>query len=220
MIFRKPTALLNCSMKIEWKRYVARPCYENKVVIKKITKNMEKNKRYRVTSRVQLFSKALIKYIQRILLPAHPTTYHSRLSKRVATPGRSYPRARALVPGSFNIVSHVIMSGGVYGGGKSRLLGGEKIILRVTIVFSLISLPLLPDEVGAIIFDCGHQSLRVGYGGEDTPKAEIPTTLGVWEDENSLENSRKRYNIDVTAVQVRKKGEKRLEYTSFRGHTS
>ncbi|KMQ82737.1 actin-like protein 6a protein, partial [Lasius niger] len=75
------------------------------------------------------------------------------------------------------------MSGGVYGG----------------------------DEVGAIIFDVGHQSLRVGYGGEDTPKAEIPTTLGVWEepvdpggiDCNNV--NRKHYNIDVTAIQVRKK---------------
>lgn len=66
------------------------------------------------------------------------------------------------------------------------------------------------DEVGAIIFDVGHQSLRVGYGGEDTPKAEIPTTLGVWEDTvealDSGQNVKKHYNIDVTAIQVRKKG--------------
>ncbi|XP_043253293.1 actin-like protein 6B [Colletes gigas] len=74
------------------------------------------------------------------------------------------------------------MSGGVYGG----------------------------DEVGAIIFDVGHQSLRVGYGGEDTPKAEIPTTLGIWEDTietpDGTQTVRKHYNIDVTAIQVRKKG--------------
>jgi len=69
-----------------------------------------------------------------------------------------------------------------------------------------------PDEVGAIIFDVGHQSLRVGYGGEDTPKAEIPTTLGVWEEPTDLGGvecnnvARKHYNIDVTAIQVRKKG--------------
>lgn len=66
------------------------------------------------------------------------------------------------------------------------------------------------DEVGAIIFDVGHQSLRVGYGGEDTPKAEIPTTLGVWEESvesaDGGQNVRKHYNIDVTAIQVRKKG--------------
>lgn len=68
------------------------------------------------------------------------------------------------------------------------------------------------DEVGAIIFDVGHQSLRVGYGGEDTPKAEIPTTLGVWEEPadpggiDCTNVNRKHYNIDVTAIQVRKKG--------------
>lgn len=66
------------------------------------------------------------------------------------------------------------------------------------------------DEVGAIIFDVGHQSLRVGYGGEDTPKAEIPTTLGIWEDTietpDGNQTVRKHYNIDVTAIQVRKKG--------------
>lgn len=68
----------------------------------------------------------------------------------------------------------------------------------------------LADEVGAIIFDVGHQSLRVGYGGEDTPKAEIPTTLGIWEDTietpDGTQTVRKQYNIDVTAIQVRKKG--------------
>lgn len=68
------------------------------------------------------------------------------------------------------------------------------------------------DEVGAIIFDIGHQSLRVGYGGEDSPKAEIPTSLGVWEDatdnvdQTNPQSSKKRYNIDVTAIQVRRKG--------------
>ena len=42
------------------------------------------------------------------------------------------------------------MSGGVYGG----------------------------DEVGALVFDPGHFSLRVGYAGEDCPKAEIPANVG------------------------------------------
>ena len=39
------------------------------------------------------------------------------------------------------------MSGGVYGG----------------------------DEVGALVFDPGHFSIRVGYAGEDSPKSEIPS---------------------------------------------
>ena len=46
------------------------------------------------------------------------------------------------------------MSGGVYGG----------------------------DEVGALVFDPGHFSMRVGYAGEDTPKSEIPSVVGVSEE--------------------------------------
>lgn len=35
------------------------------------------------------------------------------------------------------------------------------------------------DEIGALVFDPGHHSLRVGYAQEDTPKAEIPAAVGV-----------------------------------------
>ena len=50
------------------------------------------------------------------------------------------------------------MSGGVYGG----------------------------DEVGALVFDPGHYSLRVGYAGEDTPKTEIPSVVGISEDADNV----------------------------------
>ncbi|CAM9752092.1 actin-like protein 6B [Lethenteron reissneri] len=43
------------------------------------------------------------------------------------------------------------MSGGVYGG----------------------------DEVGALVFDIGSYTVRAGYAGEDCPKADFPTALGV-----------------------------------------
>nr|KAF6488635.1 actin like 6B [Molossus molossus] len=43
------------------------------------------------------------------------------------------------------------MSGGVYGG----------------------------DEVGALVFDIGSFSVRAGYAGEDCPKADFPTTVGL-----------------------------------------
>ncbi|XP_053567816.1 actin-like protein 6A [Bombina bombina] len=43
------------------------------------------------------------------------------------------------------------MSGGVYGG----------------------------DEVGALVFDIGSYSVRAGYAGEDCPKVDFPTTIGV-----------------------------------------
>lgn len=106
------------------------------------------------------------------------------------------------------------MSGGVYGGGKyaalSRYYFDYKDSTSVCNRARALSIGST-DEVGAIIFDVGHQSLRVGYGGEDTPKAEIPTVLGVWEDptEIGIDGSnivRKHYNMDVTAIQVRKKG--------------
>lgn len=35
------------------------------------------------------------------------------------------------------------------------------------------------DEIGALVFDPGHHSLRVGYAQEDTPKADIPAVVGV-----------------------------------------
>lgn len=40
------------------------------------------------------------------------------------------------------------------------------------------------DEIGALVFDPGHHSLRVGYAQEDTPKAEIPAVVGVAPDES------------------------------------
>lgn len=40
------------------------------------------------------------------------------------------------------------------------------------------------DEIGALVFDPGHHSLRVGYAQEDTPKAEIPAIVGVAPDES------------------------------------
>ena len=52
------------------------------------------------------------------------------------------------------------MSGGVYGG----------------------------DEVGALVFDPGHFSMRVGYAGEDCPKSEIPSHVGTSLDENAIKS--------------------------------
>lgn len=40
------------------------------------------------------------------------------------------------------------------------------------------------DEIGALVFDPGHHSLRVGYAQEDTPKAEIPAVVGVAPDDS------------------------------------
>ncbi|EDV21979.1 Actin-like protein 6A [Trichoplax sp. H2] len=58
------------------------------------------------------------------------------------------------------------MSGGVYGG----------------------------DEVGAIVLDIGNTTVRAGFAGEDTPKADFPsyvgcTTDGNFEDDNAMDTA-------------------------------
>nr|CAI5861591.1 unnamed protein product [Callosobruchus analis] len=53
------------------------------------------------------------------------------------------------------------------------------------------------DEIGALVFDPGHHSLRVGYAQEDTPKAEIPAVVGVAPDED-YGFSAYKYYIDTT----------------------
>lgn len=84
------------------------------------------------------------------------------------------------------------MSGGVYGG----------------------------DEVGALVFDFGHYSIRAGYAGEDTPKADIPSMVGVIEenvsdamevDGNNV-TSQKKVFVDTTSICVPRKG---MEMASF-----
>lgn len=87
------------------------------------------------------------------------------------------------------------MSGAVYGGGK---------FLRETKYLDTIT--SLLDEVGALVFDIGSNSTRAGYGGEDSPKLDIPTTVGVWLDSHD-DVSQKRYNIGVTAINVKRSGE-------------
>jgi len=76
------------------------------------------------------------------------------------------------------------MSGGVYGG----------------------------DEVGALVFDPGHFSLRVGYAGEDCPKAEIPAHVGVSPDleDNAMDTgpdmkTKKKYHVDTVSLNFPKK---------------
>jgi len=82
------------------------------------------------------------------------------------------------------------------------------------------------DEIGALVFDGGHYSLRVGYAQEDTPKAEIPAVVGIGEDANglatlegevmevdekkpdssSINQSNKKYYIDTNTLCVPRQG--------------
>ncbi|GJQ86854.1 hypothetical protein Trydic_g19522 [Trypoxylus dichotomus] len=54
------------------------------------------------------------------------------------------------------------------------------------------------DEIGALVFDPGHHSLRVGYAQEDTPKAEIPAVVGVSPDNEKIEPEVKQEGGNVT----------------------
>ncbi|NWW79647.1 ACL6B protein, partial [Climacteris rufus] len=75
-----------------------------------------------------------------------------------------------------------------------------------------VSSPL--DEVGALVFDIGSFSVRAGYAGEDCPKADFPTTVGLLSpDEVSLEldgdkdkKGGKVYYIDTNALHVAREG--------------
>nr|XP_021506383.1 actin-like protein 6B [Meriones unguiculatus] len=78
------------------------------------------------------------------------------------------------------------MSGGVYGG----------------------------DEVGALVFDIGSFSVRAGYAGEDCPKADFPTTVGLLAAEDGAgpeldaekEKKGKTFHIDTNALHVPRDG--------------
>ena len=45
--------------------------------------------------------------------------------------------------------------------------------------FELFPFVLFTDEVGALVFDVGSYTTRVGYAGEDTPKVILKYNLGV-----------------------------------------
>ncbi|KAH8236246.1 actin-like protein 6B [Drosophila serrata] len=72
------------------------------------------------------------------------------------------------------------------------------------------------DEIGALVFDPGHHSLRVGYAQEDSPKAEIPSVVGIGAapetnldpetktDNNATPNNsdQRKYYVDTNYVNV------------------
>lgn len=80
------------------------------------------------------------------------------------------------------------MSGGVYGG----------------------------DEVGALVFDIGSHSTRVGYAGEDCPKADFPSFVGVQpslgENANQANANAVNYSFGSTKLTVAKE---EMEIKSF-----
>lgn len=72
------------------------------------------------------------------------------------------------------------------------------------------------DEVGALVFDVGSYTTRVGYAGEDTPKADVPTVIGVGpqadapmetdKEGSTITASQRKYYIDNTFIHVPREG--------------
>lgn len=60
------------------------------------------------------------------------------------------------------------------------------------------------DDVGSLVFDIGSNSFRVGFAGEDIPKADFPTAVGVVEGEGG-EQSEKKYFFDTVNINVPRK---------------
>lgn len=55
--------------------------------------------------------------------------------------------------------------------------------------------------------DIGHNTVRAGYGGEDSPKLDIPSTIGVWTDsQDDIGEPQYKYNIGLTAIHVKRPG--------------
>ena len=58
----------------------------------------------------------------------------------------------------------------MYGGGNSFDFSTT---FKCLYFLELTKTPLFVDEVGAIVFDVGAQSVRAGYAGEDCPKVHV-----------------------------------------------
>lgn len=89
------------------------------------------------------------------------------------------------------------MSGAVYGGGKYK----SKLVIMLRFNLTIL------DEVGALVVDLGHNSVRAGFAGEDSPKVDIPSTVGVWLEENTDAGSTiTRWNFGLPALHVLRPG--------------
>ncbi|ESO10088.1 hypothetical protein HELRODRAFT_156388 [Helobdella robusta] len=60
------------------------------------------------------------------------------------------------------------------------------------------------DEVGAVVLDIGSHTTRGGFAGEDMPKADFKTTVGVLADAEDITDgsTRKKYCIDTVNIKV------------------
>lgn len=74
------------------------------------------------------------------------------------------------------------------------------------------------DEVGGIVIDVGSSSVRIGYAGEDAPKGDVCSYMGVYEEavvekmeetgqgEGAAPATKKKYLLDTPALHAPKEG--------------
>lgn len=75
------------------------------------------------------------------------------------------------------------------------------------------------DEIGALVFDLGSETFRVGAALDDRPKVQIPTVIGVSNDgtadtsqlepdakQGNCVNKSSKYYVDITSLCVPRKG--------------
>ena len=65
------------------------------------------------------------------------------------------------------------------------------------------------DEIGAVVFDFGSNSIRAGFAGEDTPKADLPASIGVLHEASAVDTddsvkkiSKTKYYIGTNKVKL------------------
>ena len=46
------------------------------------------------------------------------------------------------------------------------------------------------DDVSAAIIDLGHYETRAGYSGDDSPKSVIPSCIGAFKSDDSMDGQR------------------------------
>lgn len=79
------------------------------------------------------------------------------------------------------------------------------------------------NEIGALVFDVGSHSFRMGYAQDDVPRADVPTAMGVSNDVaanvepetksgNRVNKSAVKYFIDMPSLCTAGKGTTRDDY--------
>lgn len=88
----------------------------------------------------------------------------------------------------------------------TNVYGGGKCLVAVVVIrkeFANTWTFYLTDEVGALVFDFGSHSTKVGYAGEDQPRAEIPSVVAVNDVHHGEQTERKYFTGTNNVCSIR-----------------